>query len=132
MTSQPGSGFCSRDELVQVVHMQTKMPGNARQLQYRMQVWSGEKALALVATQTLRDDAGLDMWQDLSTLQVDLTDAGLPWAHGELRLMLPDLKSWLACVSATETHSATESTLTVTRYAKFFLGELHAVYGWLC
>ena len=112
-------------------YLQTKMPGNARQLQYRMQVWFGEKTLALVATQTLRDDAGLDMWQDLSTLQVDLTDAGLPWAHGELRLMLPDLKSWLACVSATETHSVTESTLTVTRYAKFFLGELHAVYGWL-
>ena len=113
------------------LYLQTKLPSNARQLQYRMQVWTDDKTLSLVATQTLRDDAGLDMWRDLCTLQVEITDAGVPWAHGELRLQLPDLKSWLASVSATETHSVTESATTVGRYAKFFLGELHAVYGWL-
>lgn len=111
-------------------YRQTTLADGAREITYRMTVQHGGRALGLVATQTLRDDPGFDLWHDLSTLSVQLLDGEAPWAEGELRLVHPDLKSWLGTVHATDTRSVAESTLTVGRYAKFLLGELHAVYGW--
>ena len=111
-------------------YRQSTLPDRSREIEYRMQLRHGDRLLALVATQTLRDDPGFDRWQDLSTLSVRLSDGDTAWASGDLRLSLPDLKHWLGTVQATETRSLTEATRTVGRYAKFFLRELSDVYGW--
>ena len=111
-------------------YRQSTLPDRSREIVYRMQLRHGERLLALVATQTLRDDPGFDRWQDLSTLSVKLSDGDTAWASGDLRLSLPDLKHWLGTVQATETRSLTEATRTVGRYARFFLRELSDVYGW--
>lgn len=103
----------------------------SRDIVYRMQLRHGGRNLDLVATQTLRDDPGFDLWHDLSTLSVRLNDGGTDWAGGELRLDTPDLKHWLGAIQATETRSVAEAARTVARFAKFFLGELGEVYGWL-
>ena len=110
---------------------QITLPDRAREISYRMQ-WrhDDERTLTLQASQTLRDDAGPDLWHDLSTLSLQLKDGDTLWASGELRLNLPDLKRWLATVQATETGSASEAAATVASYARFFLRELRAVYGW--
>jgi len=107
------------------------LPDRAREIVYRMQWRQGGRQLTLSATQTLRDDAGPDLWQDLSTLSVRLSDGEADWAGGELRLSLPDLKSWLGSIQATETRSTADAARTVGRYAKFLLRELAGVYGWL-
>jgi len=112
-------------------YRQITLPERAREIQYHMQ-WRHDdgRALTLQASQTLRDDSGPDMWRDLSTLCVRLSDGDTLWASGELRLNLPDLKRWLATVQATETGSAAEAAATVASYVKFFLRELRSVYGW--
>ena len=112
-------------------YRQITLPDRAREIAYRMQWRNDEgRALTLQASQTLRDDAGPDLWRDLSTLSVRLFDGDALWASGELRLALPDLKRWLATVQATETGSASESVATVASYVKFLLRELRSVYGW--
>ena len=112
-------------------YRQITLPNRAREISYHMR-WrhADGRALALRASQTLRDDAGPDMWRDLSTLSLQLWDGEALWASGDLQLDLPDLKRWLATVQATETASASESAATVASYARFFLRELRAVYGW--
>jgi predicted acylesterase/phospholipase RssA len=112
-------------------YRQITLPDRAREINYRM-LWQTDegRALTLSATQILRDDAGPDMWRDLSTLSVRLSNGDTLWASGELRLAMSDLKSWLASVQATETCSTTEAGATVASYARFFLRQLHAVYGW--
>ena len=111
-------------------YRQAVLPDGAREIEFRMRLPQGDRPLQLSATQTLRDDAGFDLWQDLSTVSVRISDGAMPWAGGDLRLSLPDLKSWLAGIQATETRSAAESVATVGRYLRFFLRELSAVYGW--
>lgn len=111
-------------------YRQSMLPDRSREIVYRMQLRHGDRWLVLVATQTLRDDAGFDRWQDLSTLSVKLSDGDTAWASGDLRLALPDLTHWLGSVQATETRSLAEATRTVGRYARFFLRELSDVYGW--
>lgn len=112
-------------------YRQITLPDRAREINYSA-LWpaDGGRALTLNATQTLRDDAGPDMWRDLSTLSLRLSDGEALWASGELRLTLSDMKSWLASVQATEARSTAEAAATVARYAKFFLRQLQAVYGW--
>ena len=112
-------------------YRQITLPERAREIQYRMH-WRNQEGrlLTLQASQTLRDDAGPDLWRDLSTLSLRLIDGETLWASGELRLNLPDLKRWLATVQATETGSAAEAAATVASYVKFFLRELRSVYGW--
>ena len=112
-------------------YRQITLPDRAREISYRMQWRHPEgRTLTLQASQTLRDDAGPDLWHDLSTLSLQLKDGDALWASGELRLNLPDLKHWLATVQATETGSASETAATLASYAQFFLRELRAVYGW--
>lgn len=112
-------------------YVQTVLPDGARRMTYQSALQNGSKTLTLCAEQLLRNDAGLDLWKDLSTLSLRLLDGQTLWASGDLTLSLPDLKSWLASLHATETRSAAEAAATVARYGRFFLGELHSVYGWL-
>lgn len=111
-------------------YRQISLADDVRMIEYRMQLRHDGRALTLVATHMLRDDPGFDLWQDLSTLSLRILDGDVDWATGELRLDLPDLKSWLATVQATETRSLAEAAATVGRYASFLLRNLHAVYGW--
>lgn len=111
-------------------YRQITLADGTRTIEYRMQLRHAGQLLGLVATQTLRDDPGFDLWQDLSTLSLRIVDGETDWAGGDLRLSLPDLKSWLATVQATETRSLVEATATVGRYVRFLLRNLRAVYGW--
>ena len=38
---------------------------------------------------------GFDLWQDLSTVSVRISDGAMPWAVGDLRLSLPDRPLWV-------------------------------------
>lgn len=111
-------------------YMLTILSGGARRGIYQMNIPHGDKTIVLVAEQILRDAQRHDFWKDLSTLTVRLYDGDAPWATGDLHLSMPDLKTWLGSIHATDTHSMAESVKTVGRYTKFFLGELSAAYGW--
>lgn len=133
-TGTPADAAGTQTEAVPVSagsYRQITLPERAREIQYRM-LWRNQEGrlLTLQASQTLRDDAGPDMWHDLSAMSLRLIDGETLWASGELRLNLPDLKRWLATVQATETGSAVEAAATVSSYVKFFLRELRSVYGW--
>lgn len=129
-SSGPGAGSGPQPLLGGSYRYRT-LPDRTREIVYRLQWRHQGRNLTLQATQTLRDDAGPDLWNDLSTLSVRLDDGDTPWASGDLRLSLPDLKSWLGSIQATEAGSAADAARTVGRYARFFLRELASVYGWL-
>ncbi|MEY4753228.1 MAG: hypothetical protein RJA44_903 [Pseudomonadota bacterium] len=104
-----------------------------RLLEYRFELGHGAQSWLVLADQLLRDDAGFDLWRDLSTLRLQMQQPGTgaeTELQGELRLHLPDLKAWLGCVHATETRTPAEALQTSARFAQYMLRELYAVYGW--
>ncbi|MEY8689136.1 MAG: patatin-like phospholipase family protein [Leptothrix sp. (in: b-proteobacteria)] len=112
------------------VYLETTLDSDARRIVYEMVLEPAGRSITMVAEQILRDDAGMDLWTDLSHLTVRLYDGNAPWATGQLKLSTPSLKAWLNRIHATETRSTAEAVKTVAQYTKFFLGELNAVYGW--
>jgi predicted acylesterase/phospholipase RssA len=110
------------------------LPDRTRRLDYRMNFDSGGRQYTLAAEQTLHDNPGLDLWQDLSTLTVSLfegkPDGSAPHGAATFRLAVPGIREWMNSVQATETQSPADGLKTVGRFAEFFLGELCAVYGW--
>lgn len=112
------------------VYHQTRLESRTRRISYEMVLETEGRSITMVAEQMLRDDAGPDLWKDLSHLAVRLYDGNAPWATGELKLTVPSLKAWLNRIHATETRGTADAVKTVAQYTKFFLGELNAVYGW--
>lgn len=87
----------------------------------------------LAGRKEVRDDPGLDLWADTTTLFTRLhegPDATGPVAGaGILRLGVGDLIRLLSTVRVTGEGSAAQKAETVARFGRFFLGELWERYG---
>lgn len=81
----------------------------------------------------VRDDPGLDLWSDTTTLYTTLhrgTDKnGEVAGAGILTLGLTDLIKLATTVRATNADSAAERAQAIGKFGKFFMGELWQTYG---
>ncbi len=91
------------------------------------------KITVFILEQVLHDDPGLDMWRDLSNMNLKLfkgrVQDGNLVASGTLHLPLTGIKDLIKGFHATEAKSLTEEIAIKGRFARFFLGELYDVYG---
>ena len=81
----------------------------------------------------VNDGPGLDLWKDTTVLFTKLykgTDKTGPVAGaGVLSLGVPDLVKMISTMRATGAGSATEKAQAVSKFGRFFLGELWSSYG---
>jgi hypothetical protein len=86
----------------------------------------------LAGRKEIRDDPGLDLWKDSTTLFTTLhrgdDKTGPVIGAGILTLGPVELAKMLGTMHATGTHSASEQATTIARFGKFFLGELWDSY----
>jgi predicted acylesterase/phospholipase RssA len=80
----------------------------------------------------VRDDPGLDLWPDTTTLYSRLhkgtDDTGPVVGAGILRLGVADLVRLVSTLHATGTSSAAESAAVLGKFGRFFLGQLWDTY----
>lgn len=87
----------------------------------------------LAGRKEVRDDRGIDVWSDTTTLLTTLhqgqgrSDPVI--GAGVLRLGATDLLDLLSTVRVTGAATAAESGAAVARFGAFFLGQLWDVYG---
>ena len=83
----------------------------------------------LLAEQVLHDDQGLDLWNDLSNLSLNLfkvnAEASELVANGTLRLPLGSVKDWIQSFHVTETTGLMEKLSVTTRFARSILGGVY-------
>ncbi len=90
----------------------------------------------------IRDDRGLDMWDDTTTLYTDILEGdkadngdngdkgeGRLVARGVLTIGVEDFTRQLRSIRVTGTHDIDEIVKTKARFATFFASELAHVYG---
>ena len=86
----------------------------------------------LAGRKEVRDDPGLDLWKDTTTLFTRLhkgTDASGPVVGaGILRLGLGDFGKVLANIHVIDAEHAAEKAATLARFGRFFAGELWERY----
>jgi len=88
--------------------------------------------LYLEGHKDVRDDPGLDLWSDTTTLFTRIhegagTDGPVVGA-GVLRIDLAGLARMVATMRATNASGAAEATTALARFGRFFLGELWDTY----
>ncbi len=87
----------------------------------------------LAGHKDVRDDPGLDLWADTTTLFTRLhrgADASGPVVGaGILRLGVPELLDLVSTIRATGTDGPAERLKAVGAFGRFFLGELWATYA---
>jgi predicted acylesterase/phospholipase RssA len=103
-----------------------------RRITYLFDVEKDHQNYSFLLEQVLNDDPGLDMWRDLSNMNLKLfkgqAQDGNLVANGTLHLPLKGIKDLIKSFHATEATSFTEEIAIKGRFARFFLGELYDVY----
>jgi len=91
------------------------------------------KQYYLAGKKELRDDPGLDLWPDTTTLFTHLhegTDSTGPVVGaGILRIGVADLIKLVRSMSATGADSLSDKTKALSTFGKFFMGSLWTTYG---
>jgi hypothetical protein len=100
---------------------------------YEMAFEAGGQDYYLEGWKEVKDGPGLDLWKDTTTLFAKLhkgADKTGPVAGaGVLRLGVPDLIKMISTMRATQAGSAAEQARAVSKFGRFFLGELWSSYG---
>jgi cholesterol oxidase len=100
---------------------------------YELAFEQGGKSYYLAGKKEVRDDPGIDVWSDTTTLYSRLhqgTDSTGPViGAGILRLGVGDLAHLLSTMRPVGTHSATSGAKAVLDFGKFFAGELWQTYA---
>jgi cholesterol oxidase len=106
----------------------------ARYMRYRLYLTSKAGPLTLSGRKEVHDDAGLDVWRDTSTLYFRLLDGHVAdpaesdaavLGAGVLRILKADFVRQLTTIRAGGPRPAE----TLSRFGRFFLGQLWDVYG---
>jgi hypothetical protein len=104
-----------------------------RHMVYELGFQSGGTQYYLAGKKHVRDDRGLDLLKDTTTLYTTLhkgTDATGPVVGaGILTLGVGDFASLLGTIRPTGTQSAVDGAAAVLRFGKFFAGQLADIYG---
>ena len=104
-----------------------------RNMVYELGFQSGGTQYYLAGKKHVRDDAGLDLLSDTTTLYTTLhkgTSAAAPVVGaGVLTLGIGDFASLLATIRPIGTQSPVDGAAAVLRFGKFFAGQLADIYG---
>jgi predicted acylesterase/phospholipase RssA len=99
---------------------------------YELAFESGGQPYYLAGRKEVRDDRGVDLWKDTTTLYARLhqgPDASGPVVGaGTLHLRIGDLLKMIPTLHATNAPTAKEQARTVAKFGRFFLGELWDTY----
>ena len=104
---------------------------NLKLMVYEMGFLHSGKPYYLAGRKEVRDDPGFDMWKDTTTLLTTLheTDRNGPViGAGILTLSVDELMKLTSTMRATNTAGIQESAAAVTKFGKFFMGELWETY----
>lgn len=107
---------------------------NTRELRYTFTMHlPGGQPIFFSGVKTVRDDSGLDIWTDTTTLAVSLhhgADAAAPVsATGVLRLSPSDFAQELTTFKVTGTNDEFVKLCALARFGRFFAGRLWQTYG---
>lgn len=105
-----------------------------RKMLYRLELVSAEGERYLFdGFKVVRDDLGVDLWTDTTTLFVTLHPAGAPagavLGRGILTLRPSDLRRQLATVEIPGATSTAQRLYWKARFGQFFAGVLDEIYG---
>lgn len=109
-----------------------KDPGDprARRMLYRLHLTSIEgRAFEFEGEKLIRDDQGLDLWADTTTLHVTVTEGGRRVGRGVLTLAPADFARQLTTLQVTGVESRLERLRWQARFGAFFAGALFDTYG---
>ncbi len=111
-------------------------PGRAgtRRMKYRMRLTSQEgNAYFLDGFKIVRDDPGIDIWRDTTTLYVTIYDgdtmASPVIGRGILRIYPDDLRRQLTTVQVINASDIRQRLSALARFGRFFAGSLFDIYG---
>ncbi len=104
-----------------------------RRMTYRMKLTARSgKQWFLEGYKRVRDDPGLDLWADTTTLHVTLRtsdDSGPVLARGVLKIAAEDFLRQLTTIKATNAATTVEELGAIARFGRFFAGTLFDTYG---
>jgi len=99
---------------------------------YELGFEHGGKSYYFAGKKEVRDDFGLDLWSDTTTLYSQLHEgpdkSGPVVGAGTLTLGVSDLISLIRTVDTPGSQSKTEAAAAITKFGKFFLAELWDTY----
>jgi cholesterol oxidase len=105
----------------------------ARHMVYELGFAQGGQDYYLAGHKKVRDDPGIDLWSDTTTLFTTLhkgRDAQAPVSGaGILRLGVKELMDLLSTLRVTNAANAAETAAAYAGFGRFFLGELWSIYG---
>lgn len=106
----------------------------AKTMRYRMKLTSGEgRSYWFEGTKHIKDDPGLDLWSDCTTLYISVSEGAGPGGallgRGVLHIRVSDFIKQLRATRAVNAHSASERLRAVARFGAYFAGNLWDVYG---
>jgi len=105
---------------------------NVKRMEYELGFKTAEdKRYLLKGFKTIRNDPGLDLWSDTTTLmtQVLTAESKTPVGAGILRISVPQLLRQLMTFQAVGTSTSAEALEVLGRFGKFFMGNLWDTYG---
>jgi cholesterol oxidase len=105
-----------------------------RRMQYRMKLMSKEeRTYYFTGFKIIRDDAGIDLWADTTTLYITLFDGdseqGPVVGKGILRIDPADFVRQLTTLRATNAANLTETLRTTAKFGQLFAGGMIDSYG---
>jgi cholesterol oxidase len=108
-------------------------PGGKR-MSYRMKLTSAEgNRYWFEGTKYIKDDPGLDLWPDTTTLYVSVNEGAAPGGRllgrGVLHIRPADFLKQLRATRAVNAHSTTERLEAVARFGAYFAGNLWDTYS---
>ena len=110
-------------------------PGT-KKMKYRMKLTDeAANTFYFYGYKVLRDDVGLDMWSDTTTLYISVwrgeDDSGELLGRGILRISPEDFMKQLATLQAINAESVGDALKATARFGAFFTGVLHKTYGFI-
>lgn len=105
-----------------------------KNMRYRMKMTSTEgNHYWFEGIKYIKDDRGLDLWADTTTLYISVHEGATPGGkllgRGVLHIHPADFLKQLRATRAVNAHSATERLSAVARFGSYFAGTLWDVYG---
>lgn len=100
-----------------------------REMRYELDFLHKGKPLTLRGFKTLRNDFGLDLWADTTTLFVDILEPGRakPLGSGVIKIELLDFAKQLTTIRG-RGRGAIDRTAALAAFTKFFIGGLWREY----
>jgi len=106
---------------------------NTRQMRYRMRLTDVEgQVYYFTGFKVIHDDPGLDLWSDTTTLYVTVhhgasVDSPV-LGKGVLKIAPEDFKRQMTTIRVNNATSAKQRLRAITRFGRFFAGELWKTY----